>query len=719
MGEVSKAERILETSLMTIRERLNLSPVTNDYTLVSKEAYVLQLLKYVKSSIRISKGEYDTDISIYKDYSDRWNKLIQFKCDPWTELKSFNTFLENKPKEYKMIEHKVGFKIGSSTTTTFGTDIYAQKAYMFLRYIEEVGIPFKIPNSTFGNKAAQNAIPYIANYSPYWGFAAYMRLGDTKEIDSIFGRKALSRMTNEMASELAQEYLKILEKARTEIESVNTSQKREFALSLSKVIPEVVSRLCVKSNYEVKTEILNFLEYIYNNDFKYRYNGIRNLFERLIESLSLVEQYNIIPRLIKFPVLSELNHIDEREFIDPFNFLDRKLAFLEIKDKITVSDEDIADLLKIAQRSTKERGIAVQRLVKLLELKLLNKNQIKLFGDILWSQCDENTGFPSGTNFYNFAFLSFPFPKSVDPDELLRKYINESELPTQSNIEDKSIAISRGDFPIFHNILGTANNNIEFKWDENSLNILVVKLKKWWDLDKQFLIKEDLDRLFGSILDEFKARFGNLKSILAYVIAPNFELLNEENKNSVVNIVNDLPEYKLHSLVVEVAFLNHIGGEEVFNKLLDNLYSCSESNVRDALRGVLLYINSKYESPIPLLTAVCDNIKCLNDVNLTGNLVVINDIISRNDGLLEKDHLNSLKIGLSNLLQKVVINSDDSLETIDYKLRLKIQGAKLSLVLKRYFEKRGDEIPNFIAGWKSSCLESNEFSEIKRIWKDE
>ena len=43
-------------------------------------------------------------------------------------------------------------------------------------------------------------------------------------------------MTNEMASELALEYLKILEKARTEIENVNTSQKGEFALSLSKVI---------------------------------------------------------------------------------------------------------------------------------------------------------------------------------------------------------------------------------------------------------------------------------------------------------------------------------------------------------------------------------------------------------------------------------------------------------------------------------------------------
>ena len=720
LGEVSKAEKILETSLMTIRERLNLSPVTNDYTLVSQEAYVLQLLKYVKKSLSFSKGEFDTDKSIFKDYSDRWNKLVQFKCDPWTELKSFNAFLEKKPKEYKRTEQKVGFKIGTiSTTENLGADTYAQKAYMFLRYIEEIGIPFRIPNSTFGNKAAQNAIPYIANYSPYWGFAAYMRLGDTKEIDSIFGRKALSRITNEMASELIQEYLNILEKARKEIENGDTYKKRNFAISLSTVIPEVISRLCVKSEYKVKIEILNFLEYVYNTDLRYKYNGIRNLFERLMESLSLVEQYNIIPRLIKFPVLSELNHIDEREFLDPFSFLDRELIFLEIKDKITVSDEDIADLLKIAQESTKERVVAVQRLVKLLELKLLNKNQIKLFGDTLWSQCDENTRFPSGTNFYNFAFLSFPFPKSANPDDLLRKYINETEFPVQSNREDKSISMSRGDFPIFHNILGTTNNNIKFKWDENALNILVEKLKKWWDLDKHFLIKEDSDRLFGSIQDEFKARFKNLKSILAYVVAPNFELLNEENKNSVVNIVNELPKYKLHSLEVEVAFPNSIGKEEVFSKLLDNLYSCSESNVRDALQGVLLYINSKYESPIPLVTAVCDNIKCLNDVNLTGNLIVMSDIISSYDGLLEKNHLNSLKIGLSNLLQKVVINSDDSLEKIDYKLRLKIQGAKLSLVLKRYFEKRGNEIPDFIADWKSSCIESNEFSEIKRIWKDE
>lgn len=720
LGEVSKAEKILETSLMTIRERLNLSPVTNDYTLVSQEAYVLQLLKYVKNSLNWSKGEFDTDKSIFKDYSDRWNKLVQFKCDPWTELKSFNAFLEKKPKEYKRTEKKVGFKIGTITTTeNFGADTYAQKAYMFLRYIEEVGIPFKIINSTFGNKAAQNAIPYIANYSPYWGFAAYMRLGDTKEIDSIFGRKALSRMTNEMASELIQEYLNILEKARKEIENGNTLNKRNFAISLSTVIPEVISRLCVKSEYKVKIKMLNFLEYVYNTDLMYRYNGIRNLFERLIESLSLMEQYNIIPRLIKFPILSEWNHIDEREFIDPFNFLDSELAFLEIKDKISVSDEDIADLMKIALKSTKERGVAVKRLVTLLELKLLNKNQIKLFGDTLWSQCDENTGFPSGTNFYNFAFLSFPFPKSVNPDELLCKYINESEFPTQSNREDKSISMSRRDLPIFHNILGTTNNNIKFKWNENALNILVEKLKKWWDLDKHFLIKEDSNRFFGSIQDEFKARFKNLKSILAYIVAPNYESLNEVNKKSVINIIFELPKYNFHSIEVEIAYINIIDKEKVIRELNNNLYSCIEDNTTDALQGVLLYIRNGHENPTPLITSVCDNIKCLNNINLTGNLIVISDIVTNHSSLIETNHLDSLKIGLSNLLYKVAINPDDSLEEIDYKLRLKIRGAKLSLILKQYFGNKNVEIPKIIIDWEESCLNENEFSEIRRIWKDE
>ena len=83
------------------------------------------------------------------------------------------------------------------------------------------------------------------------------------------------------------------------------------------------------------------------------------------------------------------------------------------------------------------------------------------------------------------------------------------------------------------------------------------------------------------------------------------------------------------------------------------------------------------------------------------------------------NHIDSLKIGLSNLLNKVIINTDDSLEEIDYKLRLKIRGAKLSLILKQYFENCGIKIPKIITDWKESCLNENEFSEIRRIWKDE
>jgi hypothetical protein len=100
-------------------------------------------------------------------------------------------------------------------------------------------------------------------------------------------------------------------------------------------------------------------------------------------------------------------------------------------------------------------------------------------------------------------------------------------------------------------------------------------------------------------------------------------------------------------------------------------------------------------------------------------LIVISDIVKSYSSLLEASHFDSLKIGLSNLLYKVTVIPDDSLEEIDYKLRLKIRGAKLSLILKYYFEKRSETIPDYITDWRNSCLNDNEFSEIRRIWQDD
>ena len=50
IGQTEEAERILERSLQEIRSKLNLKPVTTNYSLVSEEATVMVLVKYIKNA---------------------------------------------------------------------------------------------------------------------------------------------------------------------------------------------------------------------------------------------------------------------------------------------------------------------------------------------------------------------------------------------------------------------------------------------------------------------------------------------------------------------------------------------------------------------------------------------------------------------------------------------------------------------------------------------
>lgn len=88
LGEVVEAEKILNLSLKSVRSSLNLSPLRNDYSKVSQEAYILQLLRNVKYSVNLIQRVNEP----IENYTDRWNTLVQYKCDPWTELKTFELF---------------------------------------------------------------------------------------------------------------------------------------------------------------------------------------------------------------------------------------------------------------------------------------------------------------------------------------------------------------------------------------------------------------------------------------------------------------------------------------------------------------------------------------------------------------------------------------------------------------------------------------------------
>ncbi len=158
--------------------------------MVSEEASTMLLYRHIKSANDFKKGKWQSDEGITQDFTSRWDALIRYKCDPWKDTSIFNSQLGVVYSEYRGTTKTYSFDIGKTQTShNMEPEDGVITAYMFLRFYEEMGIPFKVTNSTFSADSAKSAIERIAKYSPYWALATLVRIGDAKAISLYISYK--------------------------------------------------------------------------------------------------------------------------------------------------------------------------------------------------------------------------------------------------------------------------------------------------------------------------------------------------------------------------------------------------------------------------------------------------------------------------------------------------------------------------------------------------
>ena len=97
IGHVNDATRILENALIAIRLKINLKPVTTDYSLVSQESFVMLLFRSVQLSSAFRAGKFAKFQKLTKEFTERWHVLRQYDCDPWNELEKFGVAFDRRP----------------------------------------------------------------------------------------------------------------------------------------------------------------------------------------------------------------------------------------------------------------------------------------------------------------------------------------------------------------------------------------------------------------------------------------------------------------------------------------------------------------------------------------------------------------------------------------------------------------------------------------------
>ena len=735
IGQVDDAQRILQQSLEAIRTTLNLVPTRTDYTLLSQESFVMFLLNAIGQRSLFVATDTSAIRAQRQAFQERWHALRQFKCDPWQDVEVFAHKLERpsmkKPEFAETPAFDIGRVLQSSSHGTW--DEEALTAYSFLRFCEDAGIPFKIPGCTIATKSAAGTLIRIGQYSSYWALATMVRIGDEKAVDKIFDRASLAKMDVSSVDELVERYLGSLRAATPEIETGDPGRAPNLGTLLAGVLPEVLSRLCCRCSCAAKDQLLDFLLDLYQSNHRWKFRGVAHLLKRLLEAFPVREQVERIPKLMLFPVLSNENTLEAREFVNPFEFLSFP-GNLEIERPAIAEGLLDTHFDKASSDSHVARRWSVTTLGSLHEWELLDDARTRRFGAVLWSGRGED-GMPSGTTYNRHAFLKLPHPEDVDPAALLMDYIRSAGFPVQGGRRQVSVGIGEEGVELCRTINGAKDAN----WSSEDARSVVRRLVEWWDADKehfrQYATSEE-PRGLWSVAPAVQRRASDLVLTLAVTIVRHLDAMRDERlKGELRRICEESAKCCVPARRLEMAcaLLGWGPQDEVIGSVEGDMTSAQQDEVEDALET--MQILSEYasrgesaeegKSLVRLLGAAAHAIRWRRDALAAMTIRSVIDVAGRRPWALTGPSEQSLLLGLRRLLRDTEVRcrpsstrSDDDWSERDVAAKLFVRRAAARLaywVFERY-QRRGLEVPIEVRSWRTVCESDDEFAEVRNQW---
>lgn len=653
----------------------------------------------------------------------RWDELKAFRCDPWNELKLFELALSNQQIKKKDVTEKREYDIGRVTRTHHFSHTSQEdlNAYSFLRFCEEVGLPFRVGSYTMATKTALASLQRISQYSLFWAIATLTRLGDTKAVDTLFNRETVYKITSKKSDQLIQSYLDALSKSRDDIHEGNSFRNDNYGVRLAQLLPEIISRFCCKCSSEIKYKVIEFITELYASPDKINYRNISNLTKRLINSMTEAEQYRLIPSLLKIPFPEDLNTIVKDDFLNPFLFLELKQK-PQCEPDLEIQPRLLDSLLQhIELENPDRRRWAITSLVTLHKLNMLDEDQKERLAEIIWSVVDQY-GLPDDTDFYKFAFLRFPSPGNINPSQLFKNYVTATPFPIQNNKQDSSVSMTGGRITLVHEIIGASADGENIWNAEDALRILE-RLIEWWDADKSRLSEEDrAPTSFSSIQNEFRSRFSRMVELIAEVVGPNLTAAApSESKASLDRLLQELREYKLPALEAEAACIHIYRSNEadVYNRINDALTSNKDSIERDGLRAISRIIIGKIEinpNESELISTFIQYVTWCPTHSIVSAFWVAIRILKYKPANFPASLGLAIQRRLDRLIIETSYDQDSLFLSFDEKLEVHRISSIMAATLWVYYNSRNLPIPESVEKWREICTVTDEFSEIKNAW---
>ena len=591
LDELSEARSLLRTALREIRKSLHHNG--QSVALLSLEGWCTYLLYLVELATNITRRP-----ELLEEFSDRWQELKTWDCDPWQLWGYFAKVLtETPPALKKETEIVRGFDPWRSTTTHHigGNDIAAWlPAFSCIRLYEQAGIPVRLAHIDMSGEALRNACKWIIPFTDFWSPAILIRAGKTDALTKhgLMGRVAVANMKLSLAESLNKWAMDAL---KAELSSLTANITMASAQeSLLEVLIEVLSRLAFRLETSALQEAFSLALELHSHpgiSSHIRLNkSCLPWFMRLFGAAHDRQLITWLPDLIRF-TQNNGNHkatSPEPDFWpDPMSCFPAqrinppRKAHLVFPTEINQGTDWLLEHAKSEMDEVRRRTI--MRLVYVFDTGLMTKEQQEHFGIVLWEKTTEN-GLPDLPNLLRSNYLRLPVPSGLDVISKIKADLLSWKPGSGIAREDSMISdLAFVSKPVVQ-IPYEAEGIIE--WNVHEVKELMDRLFKWWDEQKSVLLASMAAHFLGT--EHILASLEKMGTFLARVVLPNMDSASEDEWNKVMMFMFDLRKYEVYLNTALLYILLHRSSEEerVFQTILDDLLSGNEKAVRASARAI-------------------------------------------------------------------------------------------------------------------------------------
>ena len=377
----------------------------------------------------------------------RWDDLTRIKCEVPRELRSDADAITG----HRQIEKGRPFDLGRVTRqVTFSGPFPQWKAsHRAVRLAEVVGLPPSVPNRAVAATNLELAATQLCSHEPELAARLVLRAarrGTTGTLNVVLSRTRVATMSDDTIHRLAQDCLEAIDFM---VPLLSASDDYLRWIDRLAMIVEALSRFAVRLDPESVETILDKAfrwyeekEIAGSNEMA---EPIRNVLSRSWEALPRERRSKRILDLLNSPIvgLDGFTASTLRQYPDPCEVLygPNKSAGFRRDGEKTRWNATVNLLVRGLVGNEEARRRAARRAGWMADKKLLAHDEESQISHALW--CQEYTidrGLPTGTNFFEWAFLTLPEPMTGLAEERFReKWLNPARITGSPDLTPSKI----------------------------------------------------------------------------------------------------------------------------------------------------------------------------------------------------------------------------------------------------------------------------------------